>query len=128
MINKLLSCLKIGTPRVDLVLHSYSFKPGDRVKGHFKLDGGWMTYEIKRVECDLIMANSEDRPVFIEPVTTLLTSQVMKPSDSKEIPFHYQIPSNALPSSEGASYRLQTRVVFEDNYKTFDHDELFITT
>ncbi|GGF14797.1 hypothetical protein GCM10010954_11710 [Halobacillus andaensis] len=126
MINRVLSILKIGTPRVDLVLDTQEIVPGEKLFGAFHLYGGWRTCKIRRLECDLVITNLNEKTQVVEPIKTVLMSQVMKPKERREISFHYCISSNEIPLRSEYRYHLKTRVVFENNVKTFDHDELTV--
>jgi sporulation-control protein len=59
--------------------------------------------------------------------TIVLMSQTIEPKDKKEFPFHFQLPDQLKPSFEGIPYRLQTKLVFMDDVKRVDHDELIVT-
>ncbi|KHE67366.1 sporulation protein [Halobacillus sp. BBL2006] len=127
MITKLLSLLKVGSPKIDLVLDQNEINPGGKIAGSFHLKGGWTSQKIKRLECDLVKDDHGKKPMIIQPVTTVLMSQTIDPKDKKEFPFHCQLPEQLTPSSERISYRLQTKLVFMDDVKSVDHDELIVT-
>ncbi|MFC7319774.1 sporulation protein [Halobacillus campisalis] len=127
LIARMFSYFKIGSPKIDLVLHSHKIEAGGHVSGSFHLYGGWFTQKIKRLECDLVKVSAgKSQP--IQPVTTVLMSEVIEPRDQKEFPFRYLVPEALTPTDHGCTYRLQTKIVFEDDIKTFDHDELIVIT
>ncbi|ARI78627.1 sporulation protein [Halobacillus mangrovi] len=127
MITKLLSLLKLGSPKIDLVLDRNEIRPGGTIGGSFHLKGGWTSQKIKRLECDLVKDDKGKKPTMIQPVTTVLMSQTINRKDKKQFPFHCQLPEELNPSSEEVKYRLQTKLVFVDDVKSIDHDELVVT-
>ncbi|SEA23469.1 sporulation-control protein [Thalassobacillus cyri] len=127
MITKVLSKLKVGSPKVDLVLNTKELTPGSNISGSFHLYGGWVRQRVNRLECDLVKEQAGKKPEFIEPVTTVLMSKTIEANDKTEIPFHYQLPEELPPTTEGITYRLQTKIVFKDDVKSFDHDEIVVT-
>lgn len=126
MINSLLSFVKFGSPKVDLVLDSHRTSPGEIVKGSFRIQGGWLPQKIKRLECDLVREISGRKTELIAPAATVLMSQAMKPKGTREVPFQYQIPDDLPPTKHAQRYRLQTKIVCTDDVKSFDHDELVV--
>ena len=127
MIAKMFCYLKVGSPKVDLVLHSNKIETGGHLSGSFHLYGGWFTQKIKRLECDLVKV-SAGKAQLIQPVTTVLMSDVIESGDQKEFPFRYLVPESLTPTDESCTYRLQTKIVFEDDIQTLDHDELIVIT
>ncbi|MGP4075404.1 sporulation protein [Halobacillus sp. K22] len=126
MIQSLLNFFKIGSPKVDLVLHSHRIAPGAIVKGSFHIYGGWLPQKIKRLECDFVKETKGRKTELIAPAATVLMSQTMEPKGMREVPFHYQIPEDLPPTTNAETYRLKTKIVFTDDVKTFDHDELVV--
>ncbi|SDM93727.1 sporulation-control protein [Fictibacillus solisalsi] len=126
MLKKCMSFFKLGQASIDLVLDSNELKPGQNVNGYFRLKGKWMKQIIKRLECDLILHNTEDKTEhMIESVTTIYMSKELASDGSIEIPLTYQLPENLLSSSSTVSYRFQTRLIC-DNMRCVDHDEITI--
>ncbi|WP_017726093.1 sporulation protein [Halalkalibacterium ligniniphilum] len=127
MLLKYLRFLKIGSANVDLVLDRKECVAGEKISGFFNLQGGWGTQTIKRLECDLVAKRTgEKEEKIIETVTTLLMTKTLDSGARAEIPFVYQLPKKLEPSSNGISYRFQTRLVFSDDVKDMDHDEIKI--
>ncbi|MDC3417154.1 sporulation protein [Aquibacillus salsiterrae] len=126
MINKLLVLFKIGSPKINLQLQNYELKPGECVSGSFLLQGGWVKQKIKRLECDLVRECTGQKPEVIEPVKTLLMSQTIELNERTEIPFSYTLPKALTPTSDNVSYRLLTKLVFTDDKKSIDHDEIVV--
>ncbi|MBM7553547.1 sporulation protein [Thalassobacillus pellis] len=127
MITKMLSLINFGSPKVDLVLENDEYKPGKEISGFFQLHGGWMKQKINRLECDLVKTTPGKKPEVIEVVTTVLMSHMMKANEQKVIPFQYDLPHDLSPSDGRGTYHLQTKLVFENDVKSFDHDEVVIT-
>ncbi|WP_085505374.1 sporulation protein [Thalassobacillus devorans] len=126
MIMKVLSKLKIGSPKVDLILNRNELPPGSTVSGSFHLYGGWVSQRVNRLECDLVKEQAGRKPEFIEPVTTVLMSKTIEANDKTEIPFHYQLPKELSPTTNAITYRLRTKIVFKEDVKSFDHDEIIV--
>ncbi|QDP38981.1 sporulation protein [Radiobacillus deserti] len=126
MINKVLNMMKVGSAKVDLKLASRELKHGEHLTGVFELKGGWVSTKLKRLECDLVRECPGKKPEFIEPVKTLLTSKTINLGEQQEIAFSYLIPANLEPSSEDVKYCLRTKVVFMDDVKCVDSDEIVV--
>ncbi|UFT99613.1 sporulation protein [Radiobacillus kanasensis] len=126
MINKVLNMMKVGSAKVDLKLEANELKHGDHLNGVFELKGGWVSSKLKRLECDLVRECPGKKPEFIEPVQTLLTSKTINTGEQQEIPFSYQIPAELEPTSSEVKYSLHTKVVFSDDVKCMDSDEIVI--
>ncbi len=121
-----MSYLNIGSPHVDLVLMQNQIMPGSTVNGSFHLKSGWANLEIKRLECDLVKVTEGKKTETVDLVTTILMSKKIEAKEKTEIPFSYRIPADLPPSSEGFTYRLNTRLIFSENIKSFDHDEIVL--
>lgn len=126
MIKKVMSYLNIGSPHVDLVLDNNELKPGEKVTGAFHVEGGWAKQHIKRLECDLVKEFQGDTIETVDAVTTILMSKSIDANDKVEYPFCYQLPKEIDPSTEYISYRLNTRLIFLDDVKRIDHDEIVV--
>ena len=126
MIKKVMSYFNIGSPHVDLVLDNNELKPGDKVTGSFHVEGGWAKQHIKRLECDLVKEFQGDVIETVDAVTTILMSKSIDANDKEEYPFCYQLPKDIDPSTEYISYRLNTRLIFQDDIIRNDHDEIIV--
>lgn len=124
MFNKYLNLFKLGSANIDLVLDADEYLPGERVSGYFKLQGGFRKQKVKRLECDLIAQNKDEKS--IETVKTILMSRTLNAKESTEIPFNYQLPKELQPTGDNVSYRFHTRLIFSDDVKDIDHDEVKI--
>ncbi|SDO05521.1 sporulation protein [Halobacillus sp. SY10] len=125
MLTKWMNGLWGGKPKVDLVLDSKGEDPYV-LSGIFQLSGSWRKQNIKRLECDLVVVERGRKPLLVEPVTTVLMTRTMEAGGYDEYPFRYELPRNLPLLSEGKSYKLQTRLVYENNAKSFDHDEIVV--
>ncbi|MEC3884632.1 sporulation protein [Halobacillus sp. HZG1] len=125
MLTKWMNGLRIGKPKVDLVLDPKGEDPYV-LSGVFQLSGSWRKQNIKRLECDLVVIERGKKPLLVQPVTTVLMTRTMEAGGYDEYPFRYELPRTLPPLSEGRSYKLQTRLVYENNAKSFDHDELIV--
>ncbi|MBM7573233.1 sporulation protein [Aquibacillus albus] len=126
MIAKLMSLLKIGSPKVDLILDTNQVKPGDKISGVFYMEGGWVKQKLKRLECDFVREYHGEKPEVIQPVKTVLMSDTIDSDDQTEIPFTYKLPKELPPTSEDVSYRLETKLVFTNDTKSIDTDEIVV--
>ncbi|GEN52543.1 sporulation protein [Halobacillus faecis] len=125
MLSKWMNGFRIMAPKVDLVLDSKGEDPCV-LSGVFHLSGSWRKQNIKRLECDLVVVERGKKPILVEPVTTVLMTRTMEAGGSDAYPFRYELPRNLPILTEGKSYKLQTRLVFENNAKSFDHDEILV--
>ncbi|QFT88020.1 Sporulation-control protein spo0M [Bacillus sp. THAF10] len=126
MIKKMMSLLKIGSPRVDLVLKKHKLKRGESVTGAFYIEGGWVKQNIRRLECDLVKVFQGEVVETVDAVTTILMSHDIDAEGKTEFPFSYQLPVHLEPTNDFITYRLNTRLILEDDMNTFDHDEIVI--
>lgn len=126
MIKKMMSYIKGGSPNVDLILKKSEMKPGETVTGSFHVENGWNRQEIKRLECDLVKELQGDKVVTVDSVTTILMSETMEAKEKTEYPFSYRLPEDLPPTTEGLTYRLNTRLVLESDIKRNDHDEIVV--
>lgn len=126
MINKLMCLMKIGSPKVNLVLDSNETHPGEKVSGSIHLQGGWMKQKATRLECDLVKEQPGKKPLFVAPAKTVLMSDIVGSKEKREIPFHFRLPTGLSPSDKECSYCLRTKVVFADSSKTLDQGRIFI--
>jgi sporulation-control protein len=126
MLKKVMNYFNIGSPHVDLVLAKDKWRPGEKVTGVFQVEGGWIRQKIKRLECDFVKELQDGKVETIDAVTTILMSQTMNPNEKTEIPLQYFLPKDLPCTSENITYRFNTRLVFQDDIKRIDHDEVFI--
>lgn len=126
MIKKMMNACKIGAPKVDLVLEDTEAKPGGKISGSIYVQGGWLKQKTTRLECDLVEQIPGGKTKFVAPAKTILMSQEVDINEKKELPFHYRIPNELNPSSEKVSYQLRTKLVFKDNSKCTDQDEITV--
>ncbi|WP_069203018.1 sporulation protein [Bacillus testis] len=127
MLKKCMRLLKIGCTNVNLVLDTKEYRCGDLVSGHFQLTGGRMNETIKRLECDLLIKDCKNQKVLSrESAATILMTKTLGNEESIRIAFKYQLPDNLQPSSDQVVYMFHTRVIFYDNHKGMDYDEIRI--
>lgn len=126
LINKVMSFLRIGTPKVNLILNSNQTQRGEKISGSIHLQGGWMKQKATRLECDLLKECPGKKPQFIAPAKTVLMSHIVGSKEKREIPFHFRVPAELPPSCKEVSYCLRTRVVFADSSKSIDQDKIVV--
>ncbi|WP_042347531.1 sporulation protein [Bacillus massiliigorillae] len=127
MFKKCLHLLKIGSTNVDLVLDAYEYKSGELVTGYFEIKGGKLNQKIKRLECDLILKDTNTKKKQgIESATTILMTKTINSSEVTKIPFKYIIPTELQSTSKDFIYLFQTKIIFHDNLRDMDYDEIKI--
>lgn len=126
MIKKVMCFLKIGSPKVNLVLHNNETQPGEKISGSIHLQGGWLKQKATRLECDLLKECPGMKPQFVAPAKTVLMSHIVTSKEIREIPFHFRVPVELKPSCKEVTYCLRTRVVFADSSKSIDHDKIVV--
>ncbi|MCT2537050.1 sporulation protein [Aquibacillus koreensis] len=125
MIHKIISVLKIG-PKVNLVLDHTETETGEKISGTFHISGGLVKQKLSRLECDFIKEHAGGKAEVIEPVKTVLISRMIDTNDRDQIPFTYQLPKDLNPTSDQITYRFRTKLVFNYDSKSMDHDEIIV--
>lgn len=126
MLAKLFNWFGPGLPKVDLVLSKTAYVPGEKVTGSFHLIGGLNQQIIQRLECDLMMKRSGEKPSLLQPVTTVLMNRELDPKEESEYPFHFVLPEALDLEDAETTYLLQTTLVLKNDAKTSDTDEIHI--
>ncbi|MCA1053785.1 sporulation protein [Rossellomorea aquimaris] len=126
MFSKLMCRFGIGSTKIDLVLSKKDFRPGEVIQGEYEIIGGRIEQKLKRIETELLQYNhTEDRSSVLHH-NTILSSSTMKANEMKRISFSCRLADSYPPSSESISYKLVTRLVFDDGINRIDHDDFRI--
>ncbi|PLR76625.1 sporulation protein [Bacillus sp. V3-13] len=125
-LRKYLSKFGVGCAAIDLKLPKTNYEPGEYIAGHFLIKGGAVEQKIKRIECDLIMVDGMDETEKIIDSTTILSSKFIRPQETSQVSFSYQLPETIENSSSLRSYRFTTKMIFNEGVKSIDHDDIEI--
>jgi sporulation-control protein len=121
-----MSLMGIGSAQVDLIINKNIYRQAEMVKGRFKLMGGTVQQQIKRVECDLVKMNLiSDSEEVIGSVTFLSDLQI-DTGEQSHLDFEYQLPEMIENTSHTVSYHFKTKLIFDEGVKSLDHDPIFI--
>ncbi|MBT2758749.1 sporulation protein [Mesobacillus foraminis] len=126
ILRKYMSLLGIGSAKIDLILQEDTYKPGEMVHGYFLIKGGTIEQQLKRIECDLVMVDTEADEERIMDTVTILTSTLIESQAANQISLTFRLPDSARPSSETLSYRFKTRLVFSEGVESIDQDAIKI--
>jgi sporulation-control protein len=121
-----MSLLGIGSAKIDLILQKETYKPGETVHGNFLIKGGTIEQQLKRIECDLVMIDSDADEEKIMDTVTILTSTLIESQTANQISLTFRLPESAQPSTETLSYRFKTRLVFREGVESIDQDAIKI--
>lgn len=125
ILRKYMSLLGIGSAKIDLVLERVAYKPGDPVHGYFHIKGGTIEQQLKRIDCDFVIADKTEMQKVIDTKTILTTTRI-NPEESNKISFAFQLPASVLASTEDLSYRFRTRLTFNEGVHSSDQDVIQI--
>jgi sporulation-control protein len=122
ILRKYMSLLGVGSATIDLILPKETYHPGEFIKGIFKIKGGTVDQQIRRVECDLLMMDLTNGNEKVIDTTTILTSKLIESEESNELSFTFKLPDHMPISSEERSYRFKTRLTFNEGVESKDQD------
>ncbi|WP_175989300.1 sporulation protein [Bacillus sp. Marseille-Q1617] len=126
MFSKLMCRFGIGSTKIDLVLNKKDYRPGEVIQGEYEIIGGRIEQKLKRIETELLQYDyNKDRSSVLHH-NTILSSSTMKANELKKISFSCRLADSYPPSSESISYKLVTRLVFDDGINRVDHDDFRI--
>ncbi|WP_053362278.1 sporulation protein [Bacillus sp. FJAT-27251] len=126
LLRKYLSLLGIGSAQIDLVLNNGTYKPGEKVEGYFRIKGGTIEQQLKRIECDLVLDNERTGNEEVIHTSTILTSTTIASDGDSWFPFAFRLPDDLEVSTESRSYGFKTRLFFKEGVESVDHDEIQI--
>jgi sporulation-control protein len=126
MFNKLMCRFGIGSTKIDLVLNKKDYRAGEVIQGEYEIIGGRIEQKLKRIETELLQYDHSIDKSAILHHNTILSSSTMKVNELKRISFSCRLSDSYPPSSESISYKLVTRLVFDDGINRIDHDDFRI--
>ncbi|MCM3595076.1 sporulation protein [Metabacillus idriensis] len=125
ILRKYMSILGIGSAQIDLILPKEEFQPGECIKGYFLIKGGVIEQQLKRIDCDLVMADLSSGTEKVIETANILTSKQIQSEEQNRIDFRFSLPEDLADSTEERSYYFNTRLVFNEGVISKDQD--FIT-
>ncbi|MGM0920526.1 MAG: sporulation protein [Bacillota bacterium] len=125
ILRKYMSILGIGSAQIDLILPKEEFLPGECINGYFLIRGGVIEQQLKRIDCDLVMADLSSRTEKVIETANILTSKQIESDEQNRIDFIFRLPKDLAASTEERSYYFNTRLVFDEGVISKDQD--FIT-
>jgi sporulation-control protein len=125
ILRKYLSILGIGSAQIDLILPKEEFLPGECINGYFLIRGGVIEQQLKRIDCDLVMADLSSRTEKVIETANILTSKQIESDEQNRIDFIFRLPKDLAASTEERLYYFNTRLVFDEGVISKDQD--FIT-
>ena len=121
-----MALLGIGSAQIDLVLEKETYRAGEEVKGYFLIKGGTTLQQLKRIDCDLVLIDSEEKSKEIVDSITILTTNCIPADAINKIPFTFKLPNSTPASSSSLTYRFNTRLAFKEGVESFDQDAIRI--
>nr|WP_309100624.1 sporulation protein [Fredinandcohnia onubensis] len=126
ILRKYMALLGIGSAQIDLKLEKETYRAGEEVKGYFLIKGGTTLQLLKRIDCDLVLIDIEEKSKAIVDSITILSTNCIQADAINKIPFTFKLP-NSTPSSTGSlTYRFNTRLAFKEGVESFDQDAIRI--
>jgi sporulation-control protein len=122
ILRKYMSLLGVGSATIDLILPKDTYHPGEFIKGFFKIKGGTVDQQIKRIECDLLMTDLTNGNEKVVDTTTILTSKLIQSEESEQLTFSFKLADHIPISSDDRCYRFKTRLTFNEGVESKDQD------
>jgi sporulation-control protein len=121
-----MSILGIGSAQIDLILPKEEFQPGECINGYFLIKGGVIEQQLKRIDCDLVLADKTSEEDKIIETTNILTSKRIESEEQNRIDFTFRLPSDLMVSTDERTYHFNTRLVFDEGVISKDLDVIRI--
>ena len=127
ILRKYMALLGIGSAKIDLILEKDTYAWGEQVKGVIVVRGGLIEQQLKRIECDLVMSDTENQKVDEKVVDsiTIYTTKHIESNAENHIPFIFRLPQS-IHSESLVSYRFKSRLAFKEGVESLDHDVIKI--
>ncbi|MGJ7922378.1 sporulation protein [Neobacillus sp. LXY-4] len=126
MLRKYMSLIGIGSARVDLIIDKNKYRAGETVTGRFKLMGGTVEQQIRRIECDFVKTNNHTEEEETIGTVTILTSQQIDSGEHSQASFQFTLPSDIELTTQNISYHFKSKLIFDEGVKSLDFDPIFI--
>jgi sporulation-control protein len=127
ILRKYMSLIGIGSAKVDLQLSKNEYKPGEAVKGLFKMEGGTVDQQLNRIECDLVRIDKLLKNEKVIGSATVLTSTVIAAEEKSEKEFIFKLPEDLPASTETVLYQFKTRLTFNEGVESRDQDVITVS-
>jgi sporulation-control protein len=127
ILRKYMSLIGIGSAKVDLQLSKNDYKPGEAVKGLFKMEGGTVDQQLNRIECDLVRIDKLLKNEKVIGSATVLTSTVIAAEEKSEKEFIFKLPEDLPASTETVLYQFKTRLTFNEGVESRDQDVITVS-
>lgn len=126
ILRKYMSILGIGSAQIDLILPKEEFQPGECINGYFLIKGGVIEQQLKRIDCDLVLADRTSGEDKIIETTNILTSKQIESEEQNRIDFTFRLPTDLMISTDERTYHFNTRLVFDEGVISKDLDVIRI--
>lgn len=128
MLKKLMAQMGVGASKVDLVLDKQHVELGEELKGVFRIEGGAVEQQINHISADLIIQFHYRTELFTHVVATIpiASSFIIRPGESKELPFQYPLSARLPISRNGIRYHIKTRLDIADGIDDLDRDAVHV--
>ena len=127
LLRKYMALVGIGSAKIDLILEKEIYSPGEQVKGYFLIKGGTTLQQLKRIDCDLVINDNENKTEQIVDSVTILTSESIRSATDSKMPFTFRLPHSVRATTDSVSYRFKTRLSFKQGVESVDQDAIMIS-
>jgi sporulation-control protein len=122
LLRKYMSLLGVGSAVIDLILPKDTYKRGDLINGFFHLKGGTIEQQLKRIDSDLVLIDSNTDIEKVIDTATILSSKLINPEEDSKVSFTFKLPEDIPASTDSISYRFKTRLTFNEGVESKDQD------
>lgn len=126
LLRKYMSLLGVGSAVIDLILPKDTYKRGDLINGFFHLKGGTIEQQLKRIDSDLVLIDSNTDIEKVIDSATILSSKLINPEEDSKVSFTFKLPEDIPASTDSISYRFKTRLTFNEGVESKDQDVIQI--
>lgn len=126
MFKKMMAKIGIGSAKVDLVLHGNEFALGEKIEGELVIEGGAVEQSINKIEVDFVLSVCTKKQEYKQVVTRIpvANSFIIKSSEKRVLPFHFELPEDLLVSSQMITYSFVTNLDIAAGMDKLDHDNI----
>jgi sporulation-control protein len=128
MFKKFLAKLGKGAAQVNLVLDKQEYKPGEEIRGELIIQGGTVEQEINKIDIDLLMSvrsGDHEQTALVRRIS-FTERFTIGPSETKTLPFQYELPKNLLLSGYSVSYAFVTHLDIAGGVDSTDRDPIHV--
>ncbi|TCS96803.1 sporulation protein [Hazenella coriacea] len=122
MFKNIMASLGHGGAKVDLVLEKTEYQLGEMVEGKLVIQGGKVEQQINKIDVNFVASFYVKEHPYTQVVQSFPfhASFQIQPSEVREFPFSYLLPTNLLLSSHTVSYYFDTNL---DIASAVDHKD-----